>query len=311
MIINISDIWCDAAARHSRFLTAEIDEGVKNLGNCYVDRLVSSFIEDNREVIINGSPIELPKCIDDYRKRFGYGLLHACASERIKIIFDFSDFSKKSNKLWTAYHLCSQARYKVCSYCHMISTGTSLPDEDTKGYRPPIDHYYTKSDYPFLALSLANFIPCCEKCNGSQMKHDLDFSKFPHLNPLTDSESIEFELHPILAPEENFAEATALLLPAEKYHLIIHARMNKPASNASIETFQLKSRYKEYSTQAYYLARKMKNLASRQQMFSAALEIPITLEDELEFKPQNYKKVPYGKARICIAKQYGALPNQL
>jgi len=307
MIINISDIWGEATLIHSQYLKREIDEGLQRLGNSFLDRAIAKFVDDNRLIITAGAASQLPLCIADYERSFGKGILRACVSEKLKDIFDFSEFSKKSNKQWTAYHLCLQAKYKACCYCHMVSTGTCLPDEDTKGYRPPIDHYYTKSDYPFLALTLSNFIPCCEKCNGSQMKHDVDFAKVLHLNPLIDEESIEFELQPIANPEGSIAEALALALPPKNYQLTVQAKSNYDASNASITTFQLENRYSEYATQAYYLARKMRGVAARLAMLNAALDCFPTLDDCLEFKPDGYKNVPYGKARICIAKQYGAM----
>ncbi len=307
MIINISDIWDSAAIDHSVYLNAEIDKGLQELTDSFVDIAIREFLQVNRRIIVYGSPLELSACIEDYRRRFDGGFMRECVAEKLKKIFDFSEFSKKSLRPWTAYHLCLQAKYKTCCYCHMVGTGTSLPDEELKGYRPPIDHYYTKSDYPFLALSLSNFIPCCEKCNGSQMKHAVDFAKTIHLNPLVDDESIEFELHPLPVAGEEIAKALALELPFTSYRLSVEVKKNHAASNASIRTFQLKSRYQDYSGQAFYLARKMKGYAERQSMLDAALDFPLTLSDHLEFELEEYKNFPYGKVRICIARQYGAI----
>lgn len=308
MIINISDVWANAMADHSVFLSSEIDIGLEELSDSFIDVAISEFITANRAIIVEGTPLELPVCINDFEERFGSGVLRKCATQRLQDIFDFSDFSKKSDKPWTAYQLCLQAKYKVCCYCHMVETGTCLPDENVKGYRPPIDHYYAKSEYPFLALTLSNFIPCCEKCNGSQMKHVVDFAKDIHLNPFVDEESIEFELHPLLVAEEMVASALALGLSPEHYQLKVEAKKNYAASNASINTFQLKSRYEDYSSKAFYLARKMKGYASRQAMLEAELEFAFTLTDHLEFELDDYKNHAYGKVRVCIARQYGAIP---
>lgn len=190
--------------------------------------------------------------------------------------------------------------------CQLVSTGTSLPDEDAKGYRPPIDHYYAKADYPFLALTLSNFIPCCEKCNGSQMKGVIDFSKTPHLNPLTDEESIIFVLESSDPIEAAAAQTITLNLPKEKYYLALNIVNNPVLSNESIKTFQLKSRYREYSTQAYYLAKKMRGLTARIEMHNESLDFTTSIDDYLEFEHEKYKTVPYGKARLCIANQFGA-----
>ena len=46
-------------------------------------------------------------------------------------------------------------------------------------------------------------------------------------------------------------------------------------------------------------------LATRRQFHDDELNFKVELEDHLEFKPEEYKGVPYGKARICVAKQFG------
>lgn len=307
MIINISDVWEKASSQHYAFLNTKIDKVLKSFSSSFIDMAINDFIKKNRHIIVEGTPSELADCIKDYKDRFGDGLLHSCVSQRLSEIFDFENFSIKSKREWTAFHLCNLAKYKVCCYCHMVSTDTNLPGKEVKGYRPPIDHYYIKSDYPFLALTLSNFIPCCEKCNGSQMKHSIDFSKIPHLNPLVDVESIEFELRPSGVSDDKMADALALNLDSSDYLLFIEAKCNLDKANRSINTFQLKGRYNNYASQAFYLARKIRGFATRKKMYENEINIKIELEDILEFKISEYKNTEYGKVRLCIAKQYEAI----
>ncbi|YCI80329.1 hypothetical protein M1D83_12355 [Enterobacteriaceae bacterium] len=309
MIINISDVWDDAKSEHYVFLNDKIDNGLSILSSSFIDEGIKDFLEFNRAVIVGGTTNSLIKCIQDYEERFGKGLLNECVMQKLEQIFDFENFSKKNTTIWSAYQLCNLARYKVCCYCHINSTATSLPTVDEKGYRPPLDHYYIKSDYPFLALTLSNFIPCCEKCNGSQMKHAVNFARISHLNPLEDPESIEFEIDTLNVNEEEVADALALKLPAIRYRLVVIARGNDEPSINSIKTFQLKSRYKEYSERAFRLARSLRGFASRKKMHNDALNFEVQVADLLEFEPEGYKNVAYGKARLCIAKQYGALDD--
>ncbi|WP_457960480.1 hypothetical protein [Pseudomonas aeruginosa] len=93
------------------------------------------------------------------------------------------------------------------------------------------------------------------------------------------------------------------------YLLTLRVKKNEALSKASIRTFQLKSRYKDYSGQAYHLAKVMRGMSARLDMHREILECETSIEDYLEFEPEDYKTVPYGKARICIAKQFGALPD--
>ncbi len=59
--------------------------------------------------------------------------------------------------------LITSSRLTVCPYCNKKDI------EPTVGKRtnanPDIDHFYPKSRYPFLAVSLYNLIPSCNYCN--------------------------------------------------------------------------------------------------------------------------------------------------
>lgn len=307
MIINISDIWQDVVLQHAEFLNKVIDAGVALLGGSALERQVYQFIEDNREIIVSGSPTDLLSSIRSYNDNFKSHSLRSKAGSKLKKIFNYSDFSKKSDKPWTAYQLCIQARHQTCSYCHLVVIDSSLPNENGKGYRPPIDHYFAKADYPFLALSLSNFIPCCEKCNGSQMKGSVDFATKAHLNPLVDNESIGFAL--TVDTQQDAAEAITLNLPKDRYRLSLFIVDNEPASLESLKTFQLITRYQHYVGTAYHLAKKMRGVSARLNMHDEALDFETSIDDYLEFEPETYKSVPYGKARICIAKQFGAITD--
>lgn len=305
LIISIQDVWSTAAADHARFLEGVIDKGLGKLSNTFIEREVSKFVLGNKRCIVYGKSADLAQCIERFSEAFPGELIRECANDVMGKVFDYESFSAKSRKPWTAYHLCLQARYKVCCYCHLVDTGTCLPDEETKGYRPPIDHYYGKAEYPFLSLSLFNFIPCCEKCNGRQMKGDVDFYQKPHLNPLVDEESIEFFLTPALEVVDKLAEFASFALPRECYKLDLHSVRNHKKSIATINTFQLKRRYGTYSNQAYYLAKKLRGSVARLQFHQSELDFRTEVEDYLEFEPDEYKSVPYGKVRMCMAKQFG------
>lgn len=309
MIINISDVWDGAVDQHTKYLEAVIKSGLGDLGSSMLDRQIRNFIVDNIKAINGGAASDLQSCIEDYTSRFGGGLFRLCAGEKLKQIFNYSLFSQKSDQRWSAYHLCKKSKYQVCSYCQLVFTGTCLPDEENKGYRPPIDHYYGKADYPFLALTLSNFIPCCEKCNGSQMKGIIDFSDTPHLNPLVDNESIDFMLTTDNLDNDLITEVISLSLPKSSYYLALSVKGNEKLSRASIRTFQLESRYRDYSGQAYHLAKVMRGMSARLVMHREILECETSVDDYLEFEPEAYKSVPYGKARVCIAKQFGGLPD--
>lgn len=61
------------------------------------------------------------------------------------------------------YVLMEKMGISVCPYCNR--SYTSVVDEDGVSVRAEFDHFYPKSDYPILALSLFNLVPACPTCN--------------------------------------------------------------------------------------------------------------------------------------------------
>ena len=57
---------------------------------------------------------------------------------------------------------------KICPYCNRSYIFTLK----NGGTRPQYDHFFPKSLYPYLALSMYNLIPCCPVCNS--IKTDFD-----------------------------------------------------------------------------------------------------------------------------------------
>lgn len=69
---------------------------------------------------------------------------------------------KKCQKESSAYWLQRQLEVKVCPYCNRMYTTTLFGKNKI---RPDFDHFYPKSEYPYLAVSLFNLIPSCSMCN--------------------------------------------------------------------------------------------------------------------------------------------------
>lgn len=115
-----------------------------------------------------------------------------------------------------------------------------------------LDHFYIKSAYPFLALSVHNFIPSCQICN-SRFKGTMDFYAIPHLNPYGDisGNEIKFELSNPLKQydieawekkrwrEWNTNESNQIIK-------VTHDRGNEKAKN-SVNTFHLDEVYQGHA----------------------------------------------------------------
>jgi hypothetical protein len=99
--------------------------------------------------------------------------------EILEDIFDYESFTKEKVN-WNAYGLVSAIDINVCPYCNRNYITTLIKSD--KRTRAVLDHYYAKSLYPYLALSLYNLIPCCYVCNSS-FKGDKDFYKNEAIYP--------------------------------------------------------------------------------------------------------------------------------
>jgi 5-methylcytosine-specific restriction endonuclease McrA len=101
----------------------------------------------------------------------------------ISQVFNYESFSS-SNDSWGAYELTEKVNTKTCPYCNRIFTHTFISNNGKT--RAELDHFYPKSIYPFLGLSLFNLVPCCHVCNSS-FKGNKDFFHIPHIHPYEES----------------------------------------------------------------------------------------------------------------------------
>jgi hypothetical protein len=88
----------------------------------------------------------------------------------VKDIFNYDDFMKQD----IAIGLIKGLNISICPYCNK----NDIEADDYKysrkrKYRPALDHFYPKSKYPFLGLSIYNLIPSCDECNRAK-KSDYD-----------------------------------------------------------------------------------------------------------------------------------------
>lgn len=110
----------------------------------------------------------------------GGGETLSAFGKKIKGLFDYGTFSKKT-ATWSAYKLADLLGIDVCPYCNRNFTFTVRTPADDHA-RPEFDHFLSKSQYPYLALSFYNLIPSCHTCN-SNLKHMIEFNFDDYLHP--------------------------------------------------------------------------------------------------------------------------------
>lgn len=107
---------------------------------------------------------------------------------KLNELFNYAKFDNKDDG-WNAYKLVAQHALRICPYCHMNHVNYHEQQAKNSGeleLRPPLDHFLPQSIYPYLAVSLYNLIPCCERCNSTTIKGAKDPKQtIPH--PFDDS----------------------------------------------------------------------------------------------------------------------------
>lgn len=160
------------------------------------------------------------------------------------------------NERWNRHKLISALNIRTCPYCnrqYITSYIDSSMDDKTTA---DLDHFYSQSRYPFLALSLYNFIPSCQICN-SRFKLAKDFYLEKHLYPYEDS----FANDAHFTIKENYSGATIDYLLGLSTDFEIDIKIDKNAQDTdklknSIETFRLKEVYQSHTDYVSELIKK-------------------------------------------------------
>lgn len=98
----------------------------------------------------------------------------------------------RNNKL---IRLAEKLNIKSCPYCNMHYTlfaedGTHYKDMLTKFQ---FDHFFGKSEYPFLSMSLYNLVPSCAVCNQGKSTGHLPLKFHPYASNI--NEQFHFEVN--------------------------------------------------------------------------------------------------------------------
>lgn len=93
--------------------------------------------------------------------------------KKVQEAFGYEKFRNQRSGSWWSYAFTEALGVKVCPYCNQNYILT-IHIQDNNGKiiksRPAIDHFYPKSSYPYLSMSLYNLVPSCETCNSRLKK---------------------------------------------------------------------------------------------------------------------------------------------
>ncbi|PMG51152.1 hypothetical protein [Vibrio splendidus] len=235
-------------------------------------RLIKTLHQEHKEYC---SILAMPsKCkeinkFDSYRDRNGklvifgnvfdelsdFKLYAKKVDKRLRKVFNYKAFISKKNiesnlsnvnsKNWCGYQLAYHLGSRVCVYCNRNYTNTLRIDNMGK-VRPQLDHFYPKSKYPYLAISIYNLIPSCSTCNTS-LKIDTDMLddnyEDLYLNPYEKMISDKIKLKISLSSADNIRQRYSKISSTRLDVKFDGVRTGSPTAN-SIELFKLEDIYK-------------------------------------------------------------------
>ncbi len=132
---------------------------------------IKKLIKNNKFLSINTPYKEKNGHFIDYKKKFE-NLYNNELSGKDKLKKQFFNLFEDIN---------------VCPYCNRNFVNPIYKEEaaeegkDHKKWSPDIEHFFPKSIYPFLSLSISNLLPSCTFCN--KIKHDIDTYKHNCISP--------------------------------------------------------------------------------------------------------------------------------
>jgi hypothetical protein len=105
--------------------------------------------------------------------------------------FGYSSFRSDPLKgIWYADKL----NIKACPYCNSQFTLTTRENGNPKKARFQFDHFFAKTDYPYLSISMYNLIPACADCNLSKSSSPTNLTDNYHPYHSSIADKSEFSL---------------------------------------------------------------------------------------------------------------------
>lgn len=162
---------------------------------------ILSYCRDNYNDIIIGTPDVLTSIVSHFDSSRWTDYLTTAANRDFRNtmldLFGYRDRFRvvKAKGVWFAHKL----NIKACPYCNAQFTITVRENGNPKKAKFQFDHFFNKSSYPHLSVSMYNLIPSCAGCNltksGKMMSivdyyHPYESSIMNKMKFVLDNESI-------------------------------------------------------------------------------------------------------------------------
>ncbi len=154
--------------KKNKSIKTQLNELLKKYENTlFENELLTQIIINLKEILIGA-----PKFIRYfyYQVKNNPALENKNFLEDLENIFVKYGYDTKIVKGKLAYKLVEILDVDTCPYCNEQFAYTI----HKANIRPQLDHFFSKSKYPFFAISLANLIPSCSICNHKKGDDDRD-----------------------------------------------------------------------------------------------------------------------------------------
>jgi len=174
----------------------------------------------------------------------GKNILNKCKvltnKEFSYFINQYEEFRTYKIDEWNGTTLLNMIGLKVCPYCNR-SYLTIIDNNGSLEATAQLDHFYSKKDYPYLALNLYNLIPSCGVCNYIKFDNEKELI-YPYKEKF--GENAKFTID--FSNKELDEKYDLNVLLGLSDNLCIDFNINKDSDNKiknSIETFKLDKIY--------------------------------------------------------------------
>lgn len=180
-------------------------------GQAVLDALFSSRPDILAHKYIKDIESQFPDFVTDKAKVGKRNQTYSEVREVAYTIFVTNGYDKLKKKA----EIYSALAVDVCPYCNRSLITPIDEGGGKKTATGELDHYYCKSRYPYLAVSLYNLVPSCGICNGKSRKGEKDLYGTLFQNPylLTDNDGMSFGFKPTGVVPSNIDEAY------KRYHI--------------------------------------------------------------------------------------------
>jgi len=199
------DSLCEAVSREMRTCSKGSRAVWKKISHCLSFKwLLSSDVSDVIKAKEKVGVITDPQLRSEIKAIFNYERF--CKGQHMQFSKRKKDFKwGKNSHGWSKNTYIKQLDINVCPYCNaeligILAVERTLCDRTVSKEIALVDcdHFFSQDKYPYLALALANLVPCCSVCNERlKLSYEPSYPDFVH--PFEDDfhELARFEVKPL------------------------------------------------------------------------------------------------------------------